>query len=307
MMEYLAIDVGGTFIKFARMRENGEIIKKEKIRSIYDTQEHFFDCIQQIWEKFGSGVNGVAISIPGLIDTERGFMYTGGYLQCLKNTPLVQKLENRYHVPVTIGNDAKCAALAEVWKGALSDVQDGMVVVIGTGIGGAVIHNHEILNGAHFLAGEFSYMMPEPKETLSIYDATGFTLGVPGLISEASKQMNIPKKNLNGEKIFEAANHHDAGALEALHHYCRKLALQISNIRFVTDPERIAIGGGISEQPLLLEILGEEMKNINSAYEEWGVTMPDLTVCRYHNDANLIGALYLHLTLRGKMKKESSF
>ena len=65
------------------------------------------------------------------------------------------------------------------------------------------------------------------------------------------------------------------------------------------DPEKIAVGGGISEQPLLLQLIREELLKINGMYP-WTLPVPEVTSCRFYNDANLIGAVYVHMKAREK-------
>lgn len=80
-------------------------------------------------------------------------MYTGGSLFCISNVNIVEILEQRVGIPVTVENDAKCAALAEIWQGSLKECQNAVVVVCGTAVGGAVICNREIVSGKNFMAG----------------------------------------------------------------------------------------------------------------------------------------------------------
>ena len=152
-MNYLAIDVGGTFIKYAVITDQCSNSVKDKTPTRQDSMEIFIDSLVEIYEKVSSNyeLDGVALSMPGIIDSKRGFMYTGGTLFCISNVNIVEILEQRLHVPVTVENDAKCAALAELWKGAVKDCINAIVVVCGTAVGGAVICNREIVSGKNFM------------------------------------------------------------------------------------------------------------------------------------------------------------
>lgn len=118
-MNYLAIDVGGTFTKYAIITDECRILEKGKRTTIREPLEGFISSLVDIFQKYKQCIDGIALSMPGIIDSETGFMYTGGNLTCIKNLNIVEILENRCNVPVTVENDAKCAALAEVWKGVL--------------------------------------------------------------------------------------------------------------------------------------------------------------------------------------------
>lgn len=293
-MKYLVIDVGGTFTKYAIMDEDSNFYEKNKVPTAKDSLEAFITMLVNVYENYKDTVSGIALSSPGVIDSERGFMYNGGSIFCLKNINLVEILERRCNVAVTVENDAKCAALAEVWKGSLSDCKDAIALIIGTAVGGAIICDRKILRGKNFMAGEFSYIFTDTKDCMNRKKLLAETNGVPGLIQLVSEKKKINTDKLDGEKIFSMANCGDKETLECLQIFCRGLAVQISNYQFITDPERVAVGGGISVQPLLIQMIKEELKKINTVFPH-DMPIPDVAACKFFNDSNLIGALYVHL------------
>ena len=113
-MNLLVLDIGGSSIKIAVMDEKHTIITRDKVKTPMDGMDALFTCLDDIWKRYGSQVEGLAISMPGVIDSAHGFAYTGGALRYLENRPFAKELSERYHIPVWIGNDAKCAAIAEV-------------------------------------------------------------------------------------------------------------------------------------------------------------------------------------------------
>lgn len=296
-MKYLAIDVGGTFTKYALMDEDCQFYEKDKVPTEKDSLEKFVDMLTAIYEKFSEEIEGIAICAPGMIDSEKGFMYNGGSLFCIKNINIVEILKNRCNVPVTVENDAKCAALAEVWKGSLSDCSNSMAVIIGTAVGGAVIVDKKVLKGKNFMAGEFGYLFTDENRWQERSQFLAENGGVPALIRMVETKKHLPEGSLDGEKIFSMANQGDEETIEVLRQYCRHLAVQISNCQFVVDPEKIAIGGGISAQPILLELIKEALKELNAVFP-YSLPIPEIVNCRFFNDSNLIGALYVHLKSR---------
>lgn len=293
-MKYLVIDIGGTYTKFAVMDEECNFYEKNKVPTVKDSLEEFIEMLVQIYEKYGAETKGIAISAPGVIDSERGFMYNAGTIFCVSNINIVEILESRCHVPVTVENDAKSAALAEVWKGALADCQNAIAVICGTAVGGAVICDRKVLRGKNFMAGEFSYILTETDDCMNPDKIMAERNGVPGLIRLVAERKKIPAAELDGERIFSMANCGDEETLECLRKFCNHLAVQITNCQFIFDPERFAIGGGISVQPLFLQMIKEELEKINTVYPH-NVPIPEVTTCKYFNDSNLIGALYVHL------------
>ena len=108
-------------------------------------------------------------------------------------------------------------------------------------------------------------------------------------------------ESFDGIEIFDMASGGNQNALSAIDEFCRLLAIQIYNVQAFADPEKIAIGGGISAQPLLFELLNRHLDRIFAGEAKYGlaVTRPDVVPCKYRNNANLIGALYAYLNFRG--------
>lgn len=300
-MNYLAIDVGGTFIKYAVITDECEIIEKNKIPTPQDGLEEFIQALNEIYVNVSARciIEGIALSMPGMIDAKKGFMYTGGSLEYISNLNIVEVLQNKTKIPVTVENDAKCAAVAEVWKGALKDCENAVVIVCGTAVGGAVIRNREIISGKHFMAGEFSYIMTDSKDEYKMSNCLAETAGAAALLKSVSEEIGIPVGELSGERAFSMANQGDEKAITGIRRHAKKLAIQIHNYQYMFDPEKIAIGGGISEQPLLLQLIKEELVKINGIFP-WTLPVPDVTTCQFYNDANLIGAVYVHIKAQEK-------
>ena len=298
-MNYLAIDIGGTFIKYAVITESAEIISKGKKPTDTENLDVFLDTLEEIYrENEESNPAGVAISMAGVLDVDSGYAYNGGGVRCIQNLEIVNILEERLKVPVTIENDAKAAALAEVWKGNLSDVRDGIVIVIGTAIGGAVIIDRKVLRGKNLMAGEFSYISIGEPGKPAWTDIWGNTGGARGLIQMTAAKKGLDPELLDGVAVFEMVNGGDAEARAALREYTDLLAQQIMNLQVVINPERFVVGGGISCQPVLFEELSKSVQVIADTFLGH-IPVPDIKPCKFFNDSNLIGALYAHLTRRG--------
>lgn len=305
MKQYLVLDFGGTYTKYALMDENGAFLKRGKVTSQCDDLEHMLASVVPLKEQFAGQFEGVAVSMPGRIDTEKGIAYTGGMFQFIKDTPMGAELEKLFGVPVTIANDGKCAASAEAWNGALADVQDGVVIVLGTGTGGGIVLNHEVRMGCAFGAGEFS-LFGANLEMLSL-GISGFGQGndifLAGFLSatgllrlygiQKGAQDKLP--GVDGVAFFKAYDEGEPEAKKALEEFGRYGAAAIYSIQSVLDVQRIAIGGGISARPEVTETL---RKAVDRQFEEIPFTSfgkPEIVPCRYGNDANLIGALSFHL------------
>lgn len=298
-MKYLTIDIGGTFTKYAVMDETLKIYEKSKVPTAKESVDAYLDMLVELYEKYRGQVAGVAISAPGMIDSEKGFMRTGGSIYCIENLEVIKLLEERIDVPVTIENDAKCAALAEMTWGSLKGCKTAAVLIIGTGLGGALFVDGKLVRGQHFMAGEFSYLVSDAAGALNSDNMIGYLVCAPALIRLVAEKKEISVEGLTGEEVFRMANEGDEAVLEALRLFARRVAMQAMNCQYMIDPEKIAIGGGISAQPLLLQMVREELVKIDAIFPQRN-PLPNITVCKYFNDSNLIGALSVYLERYGE-------
>lgn len=286
-MKYLVMDIGGTTIKYAHMDETGMIQYQNKVNTPLLSYEEFWCVMDQlVTEEFA----GIAVSFPGPVDADAGIVIDGGSLRYMKMFSFTKELKARYHMPCTLENDARCAALAEVWKGNLKDIPIGMVIVFGTGIGSSVTINGGLFKGAHNFSGEISCMITRNMEELGWQASFHHEAGVPFLLEKVKERKGMTGE-LDGKKLFQLLEEQDAAAIEVFQQYCNDLAKQFYNIQCLIDPQRICIGGGISLQP---RFLSELKKAIDCFYEQIPVNVPkaDIMPCRFFNDSNLIGAMY---------------
>lgn len=298
-MKKLVFDVGGSAIKYALMEDDATIIEKGKEATPQDTLEHFLDIIKSIYEKYKDQIDGLAFSLPGTIDSNKGQIYAPGSLVYNANVNLVDKIHEFCDLPVALENDGKSAALAESWKGNLKDCQNGIVLVIGTGIGGGIILNKKLWKGNHLFAGEFSYIF-QGEGTSFMENAFAMKASTTALIFEVARRKNIEFTELNGIKIFEMIDQKDEDACAALQVVAKNLATGIYNLQCILDPEKVLIGGGISQQPILLEKIKEELDKLYAGLP-FEIPHANVDVCEFHNDSNLIGALYnYHLLYQGE-------
>lgn len=139
MKQYLLIDIGGTFIKYSLADEQARKISGGKVPTPLTNIDDLLAAIEGFAAPLQGQFVGCAISMPGRIDTRNGIAHTGGMLSAFMwEQPFAAQVEARLGVPVTIANDGKCAAAAEGWTGALAGVENGLVLVLGTGIGGGI-------------------------------------------------------------------------------------------------------------------------------------------------------------------------
>lgn len=182
----------------------------------------------------------------------------------------------------------------------LKDIKNGAAIILGTGVGGGIIINGQLLAGSHFQSGELSYMIMDPTQTKSTEDSpmgprfTGGTLSAVGLIKKIN-ELTKHEDLLDGLTAFKEL---EAGANQQVtslfENYCHHVACLIMNIQSVVDLEKFVIGGGISAQPLVIKGINQAYDDLYHTNEAVALTLcrPQITVAKFNNDTNLYGALY---------------
>lgn len=298
-MKALTVDIGGTFIKYALMDEKMHIFERGKIETPQDSRESLIEAIGSIYDKLSyTGVDGIAISMPGILDSEAGYCFMGGALKYNDEFMLRDALHERCNTRIYMENDAKCAAMAEASVGALRDVQDGFVLIFGTMIGGGYVHNKKLVKGKHFSAGEVSYINTVRNGNPVEDNIWGNVCSTPGLCAMYAQKKGLDPAVVDGIMVFDAVNSGDKEAQMILREFTRMIAVQIFNIQTILDPGRFAIGGGISAQPVFIEYIKENLSEMYAACPYY-VPQAQVETCRFRNDANLVGALQCFLQAFG--------
>lgn len=292
-MDKLVFDVGGSAIKYALMDNDARILEKGQEETPKDSLSSFLGVLERIYSKYVGKIDGIAMSLPGTIDSELGKIYAPGALLYNENVNLVEEMRSFTELPIVLENDGKSAALAEVWKGNLKNCDNGIVLVLGSGIGGGIIKDKKLWKGSHLFAGEFSFVMLESDfKMTNIFALKGSTRA---LIYDVASRKGVHPETLDGHQVFHMVEQKDEDALSALNEMCKYIAMQIFNLQCMIDPEKVLIGGGISKQEIVLIKVREQLELILATLP-FDVPKPEIDTCKFYNDSNLIGALYNYLT-----------
>ena len=314
-MYQIGIDIGGTNVKIGLLNEALELCAEISIPFPHTTAE---DMAAQIRAAVGpmlqargaalSDVESLGAVVPGSIDAA-GETVVDAHNLNFHNVPLRKILSDAFPgIPVYIANDANGAALAELYTGAFVGCKTGVLLTLGTGLGGGIILNGKVLMGAHAAAGEVSGLVSDISKmadddfkltSVERYSEAPLWAGMAsasGLIFEyARRQKHLPMGSPmpTGEEIFAAYNAGEPEAQKALKIFARRVAVGILSLQNVLDVERVAIGGGISAAEALLPAIQAELDWLFERCTVMPTVKPELVRCRYGNDANLIGALKL--------------
>lgn len=311
---YIGVDLGGTSIKVGIVDENGEI-KIEKSTPTYvsrgaeEITQDIAMLIEDLIEEYGVSkrdVKAIGIGIPGLANQRNG-----NVIFCVNlhwnDVPLRSMLEKKFDIPIFIDNDATLAGLAEYEAGALRGALNGVLITLGTGIGGGVIINGEVYRGANGVASEIGHMVVGENyyncncgkngclETFA--SATAIIRYTKKLLSE-TKEKTIIMEKINGDldkidakTVFECAQEGDEISNKAVDRFAKYLGTGIVNIINTIDPEIIALGGGVSKAgKFLLEKVIKEVEDTKHFKE---LPVGKIVIAQLGNEAGIVGAAML--------------
>lgn len=295
-MKLMTFDVGGTEIKYGLIDENLKISQQGSFATPKESFEEFCLAIEQIWSRYKGQAQGVAMALPGPVDAENGYCEMCSVMSYPHDKDVAGVLGKRLGCNVAIQNDGKAAALAEHRYGAIKGCQNAAVFLIGTGVGGGLIINNQLVSGPHFTAGEFSFLNTQASD----YESEDYILGHQAsttYLLERYKELSGNSEAIDGRRFFSLLEN-DPCAVKALDDLCTNIAIEAANLYILLDLQKIAIGGGISRQPIVT-------KTIQSRFAEvWKKTFAgrihfrmemEIVPCRFSNDANLIGAYITYL------------
>lgn len=298
MEKILCVDIGGTGIKYTLITEDGqfgEVSSKETPKDMPGLKA----CLASIGEEYVGQFNGVAISMPGLLDSQTGHAKHGGALLFINELNIRDEFKTVFPtVPVQVENDGKCAALGEQKFGELQGVGNGVAIVLGTGVGGGIIVNGKLLRGAHLSAGEFSFIRTNAYSDVA-EDYLAMQGSVPMLAYTYSQIKQVDHHEMSGERFFAAVHQGEEEAVTLLEQYAKRLSKQLFNIQTILDPEIITIGGGVSSQTILLDYLNREIQ-AEVDRVPMPIIAPTIVQSKLGNKANLLGALSFFLDQENK-------
>lgn len=296
-MKLMVFDVGGTEIKYCVMDDALNRTDTGSRPTPKTTLADFIETLKKIYMPHKDEVEGIAVSLPGFIDQENGVVRGGGALEYNWGQPVGQELAKACGCKVVLENDGKAAAMAELASGSLKGCQNASVFIIGTGVGGGIIVNGKVVRGKHGTAGEFSFINADMNYWTEASSTVGDACSTRGLLGNYKSKMNLPENApIDGRIFFNEVHSGNEVALKSLNEIARAIAIQAYNLTALLDIEKLAIGGGISKQAILID-------KINEAYDLLMATSPltafmlsfprpEIVPCHYSSEANQIGAFF---------------
>lgn len=285
MIYYIAVDTGGTLTKCAVVSSTGQLLEKKKWPTPTEGFLTWLEKVEEAVDEFKKKytLSGIAMSFPGAVNEKKDCIEGSSAVAYIHRSHVLETIEERLNLKASMANDANCMALCECWLGVSQNDETVAYLVLGTGIGGALVHQNKLHPGAHLHGGEFGYMIVEGK----IWSEVASTHALVQMAKRQGVEIS------SGEELFKSSSE-DALIQAILKEWYRRLAIGIYNIQYIYDPDCIVIGGGVSEQAALLE-------EIQQACDQFVDTIdiakiyPQIKRAHFKGDANLIGAVYHHI------------
>jgi glucokinase len=239
----LGLDLGGTRLKAVALSAAGEVILRRGEESGGDGwQERVRGVVAEIHERLGLP-QATGVAAPGLPAADgRGISFMPGRLPGLEGLDWTDFLQSGRPVPVL--NDAHAALLGEAWLGAAAGMEDVILLTLGTGVGGAILSGGRLVQGHIGRAGHFGHLSLDSRGRPDL-------IGMPGSLEDAVGDHTVVARSggkfRSTAELVAAAGMGDARAAALWADTVRDLAVGISTLINVLDPEAVVIGGGIAE------------------------------------------------------------
>ncbi|HHL0462611.1 TPA: ROK family glucokinase [Streptococcus agalactiae] len=311
----LGIDLGGTTIKFGILTLEGEVQEKWAIET--NTLENGRHIVSDIVESLKHRLSlygltkddflGIGMGSPGAVDRTSKTVTGAFNLNWADTQEVGSVIEKEVGIPFFIDNDANVAALGERWVGAGANNPDVVFVTLGTGVGGGVIADGNLIHGVAGAGGEIGHMIVDPENGFTctcgnkgcletVASATGVVRVARQLAEQYEGSSAVKAAIDNGDTvtskdIFIAAEDGDKFANSVVERVSRYLGLAAANISNILNPDSVVIGGGVSAA-------GEFLR---SRVEKYFVTFAfpqvkkstKIKIAELGNDAGIIGAASL--------------
>ncbi len=301
MRRAIGVDLGGSHVTAALIGEDGTIFRQHEVDLDDLSFTMVIDALKRTIEqalKDADDVIGIGIGSPGNIEPRSGtVLYSPNFKWT--NVPLGETLRGHFDRPVFIANDARCATLGEYTYGTGRGSRNFVLLTLGTGIGGGIVSDGDLVLGNRFGAGEIGHHQIRPSDgficgcgKIGCFEAqasgTGLIRHALAVAPSFPRSMLLDSQKLGSKKIRKAAQTGDAHALAAWKNFTNDLAIGLANVIAFVNPEIIALGGGVSTAAdFMLDAVRGRVDELTTMVPR-GTTR--IVVAQLGNDAGQVGA-----------------
>ena len=315
-MKYgFGVDLGGTTVKIAFFEESGKMVSKWEIPTVTTNggSQILPDIAASIREYLEQNnvaqtdLLGIGIGVPGPVNSK------GIVNRCVNLGwgvfDINEELSRLTGLPVKAGNDANVAALGEFWKGGGKDFNNMVFVTLGTGVGGGIVIEGQLLHGAHGSGAEIGHMVLNRDETavcgcgkrgcVEQYCSASGIVRMAKLELENSDEDSTlrTQEKFTCKDVFDAARDGDKLALTVLDRFYAYMGEFLANVCNVVNPEVVVLGGGVSKAG---SVLLDGLRPYFHKYVFHAASNVEFALAVLGNDAGAYGAFKLALDAFGK-------
>lgn len=291
-MNILALDIGGTALKVAKVTSDGNILESAEYPSEGKKGgPHILNKVCEVISSY-SGYERIGISTTGQVDSSTGrIIFANENVPDYTGMELGKIISEKFGVPVAVENDVNAAALGEAHYGAGKEKGDFLCLTYGTGVGGAIIINHEIYGGSKGVAGEFGHIVTHPEGLLCACGQKGCYEQYASTTALVRACMKEDPKLANGRIIFEEMKSGNSRVKDIIDLWIDEIVLGLQSLVHIFNPSCLILGGGILEQDYIIgEINNKLYKKVMPSYVQIEVKKAMLG-----NNAGVLGATHLVL------------
>lgn len=292
-MSYLiGIDIGGTNLRSAIISEEGKIVEIFKVENevkkgpTYNLDK-LINLIKTEWNKYE--FEKVGVGAPGPLDLKAGKLLNPVNLKGWENFNIKEYLNEKLNLPVKVNNDANVAGLAESLVGSAKNCESVFYITVSTGVGGALILDKKIINGAHSQAAEIYNMIINEDKYSHVGLNKGGLEGQCSGVHIARIASQIYGKTLSTKEVFNLYEMKDDKAVGVIEKWIDNISIGIANIIAVVDPETVVIGGAVMIYNSYL--LPKVVECVKAKVAD--PAMVDIRIAQIGDNAGLIGAALL--------------
>ncbi|MFH1266198.1 MAG: ROK family protein [Planctomycetota bacterium] len=311
---YLGVDVGGTKIQASLMEESGTILGRHRVETpqkcspkevVAAIEEAMETVVRDAGLPFDD-VTALGLAIPGVVDPDKGYVVVTPNMN-LTGTPIGPDLQERFKIPVAVGNDCDLGTLGEAWLGSARNAPSAVGILVGTGIGSGIVYQGKPWRGAREAAAEIGHIVMEiggPKcgcGNKGCFEALAGRAAIQRDLCRAidkgkktvlTKDMDADQRLIKSGALRRALEAEDDLVTEVMRRASEVLGHACLTVRHLLDPEVIVLGGGVVEacyefiMPIVRKIVDAD--KLPGARESTGVLLSALG-----DDAVVLGALAL--------------
>lgn len=310
-MKYLGIDIGGTSVKLGLVTDKGKILASDNYEVAFDNYKTpIFETVKKSIERFlkDNSINknelmGIGVSATGQVNSNTGVIVgVGGNIKNWCNTEIKKELEEIYNLKTTVINDANSMVIGEQWIGKAKNYKNIIGITIGTGVGGGIIVNSNVLLGNIGIAGELGHFSINSNGKVCTCGNIGCYeqyASMTALIKNVKEKysdignLSISKDEINGKYIFDELEKGNKELESVVINWIEDIGKGLVSLTHIFNPEIIIIGGAVSKQEKLFI---KPVRNyvLSHVMQKFGENLK-VEAAELENSAGLVGAVYYNI------------